>query len=366
MKRKQQPVMKRMTQALARRKGPQTMFALLALALLPAACTNDEYKTNEPQEERVAIEVAAGAPVAPQAPNSSPSPLAKGEYRAPRGEGVWRCPEGAEGSSTRATDTSWHAQDAIGLFTLDPTTSAVVDGQANFRYINQSAAGATATFAPADAQNTAYFPVDGSKVNVLAYYPYNSAWQPGTGTLPVPVNVANQSNLPAIDLMTSAAVAADKSNPAVQLTFEHRLTKLDITLVADASLPAGTDLSTATLTLTGTPATAEYDLVGQKLTGHGAAQDIVLPVVAASSSGSAPGTATSQAIVIPTSAGQGVAFVVGLDGDEFVGKLPADEAFNPGELLEVEITVKKAGLAQITITGIKDWGTGGSATGTFE
>lgn len=338
--------MKRIAQALARPIGHNRVYILsAALALLSAACTNDEYPTHEPQGDRVAIELTA--PI---------SPPARGEYgEAGRGASTRAnsSPFKGEVPATRAEGSTWHAQDAIGLFTLDPETSAVVDGQANYRYLNQSAAGATATFSPADAQNTAYFPVDGSKVSVLAYYPYNANVTPGSGTLPVPVDVADQTHLPAIDLMTSAAVQADKSNPAVQLSFEHRLTKLSITLQADASFPSGTDLSTATLTLTGTPATAQYDLVAQSLTPSATAQDIALPLSPASG-----GTATSQAIVIPTAAGKGVAFKIAVNGDEYTGKLPGDVALKAGEEVTVTITLKKS-KAEIEAS-IRPWGTGSS------
>ena len=118
---------------------------------------------------------------------------------------------------TRAADDHWDDNDAIGVYMVNADNSIVVS---NYRYTVVKG-GQNGTFIPADVNNTAYFPEDGTAVNVVAYYP-----QGNVDENKLSLDLANQDEQPRIDLMSAKAEGASKSNPTINLGFKHRLTKL--------------------------------------------------------------------------------------------------------------------------------------------
>ncbi|MDH6304390.1 hypothetical protein M2459_001123 [Parabacteroides sp. PF5-5] len=226
------------------------------------------------------------------------------------------------GINTKATNDSWHKGDAIGIFALAAGTADVAEGVANFKYINASADGTQGNFSPADQSNTAYYPDNGDKLDVLAYYPH---MQTSDGQLGI--NVTNQSSLPAIDLMTADKVTGkSKDAPDVALSFTHRLTKVNLNLTAGNGL-GEIDLSGAKITIKGTPGSAVYDLLGQLFASYGEATDIV--------------ATGPTAILIPTAAGSDVVFIIEVDGKTFVIPLPQGIALVSGEEVTLTITLEE-------------------------
>lgn len=118
---------------------------------------------------------------------------------------------------TRAADDHWDDNDAIGVYMVNADNSIVVS---NYRYTVVTG-GQNCTFNPADENNTAYFPEDGTAVNVVAYYP-----QGNVVDNKLSLDLSDQSEQPRIDLMSAKAENASKSSPTVNLQFNHRLTKL--------------------------------------------------------------------------------------------------------------------------------------------
>ncbi|MDL2222379.1 fimbrillin family protein, partial [Parabacteroides sp. OttesenSCG-928-N08] len=249
------------------------------------------------------------------------------------------------GVTTRATDALWHANDAIGIYTLKGGT--VYDQQANYRYINNAGEGASATFAPADAANTAYFPEDGSELDVIAYYPYQQSTG-GEGILTI--EVSDQSSLPKIDLMTSAlSTGHSKEKVDVALQFRHRLAKLVMVLKSDETT-ADIDLAGATITLQGTATQGTYHLMEQQITEATAIADIAL--------------VGRTAIVMPTEAGKGVSFTVTAGDKEFNATMPDPIALAAGKVTTVAITLQtlNSGDTQAAISAtITDWEGGPTA-----
>ena len=115
--------------------------------------------------------------------------------------GIGVIPAGTSSATTRATDASWQANDAIGIVMLDAGTNTVTEGKTNYRYITITGNG---SFTPDGKEHTAYYPTAGAQVDVLAYYPYTITIS--AGSLNIPVDVSDQSNLAAIDLMTAEKV----------------------------------------------------------------------------------------------------------------------------------------------------------------
>ena len=251
--------------------------------------------------------------------------------------------EVSAGIVTRATDQTWHKGDAIGIYTLKAGTATAIDS--NFKYINGSDDGASAGFSPADEANTAYYPTDGSEVDVLAYYPHQLTIDNGQLTM----NVTDQTSLPAIDLMTADKVTGkSQDDPEVTFAFTHRLTKVNVTLNADPSL-GDINLAEAKVTIAGTPGTAVYELNAQELKSFGPAANIELK--------------GDKAIVIPTPAGSGVVFSIEAGGHTFTAPLPETVALGTGEEATITITLKETPNIPAAVTAmIKPW-VGGPTAG---
>ncbi|MDL2213822.1 fimbrillin family protein, partial [Bacteroides sp. OttesenSCG-928-N06] len=287
----------------------KTIAALAIVATTLASCINDDIVQDIDNANRTPLELTAGI-------------------------------------NTRATDATWNRADAIGVFTLATGTNTIAQGVSNFKYTNTADDGAEAIFAPANEENTAYYPINGDKVDVLAYYPYKQLTM-DNGQLTIPVSVASQANLPAIDLMTAERVTGKHyDDAAVPLEFVHRLTKLNITL-KKANEAAEIDLADARITIGGTPTTAVYNLNTQTFESFGEKADIEL-------------AAGGTGIVIPTAAGSGVNFKVEASGKTFTVTLPDNAALGSGE--EAYITIKLRTFTEATITAtIRPW-TGGPTT----
>lgn len=153
---------------------------------------------------------------------------------------------------TRAADDHWDDNDAIGVYMVNAENS-IVGGVSNYRYTVVKG-GQDCTFNPADENNTAYFPDDGTAVNVVAYYPQGDVVENKLS-----LDLANQDNQPKIDLMSAKAENASKSSPTVNLGFKHRLTKLFFKIEGDVN----TDGINATISNQYTK--IQYDILNDKL-----------------------------------------------------------------------------------------------------
>lgn len=153
---------------------------------------------------------------------------------------------------TRAADAHWDDNDAIGVYMVN-AENGIVGDVSNYRYTVVKG-GQNGTFIPADENNTAYFPEDGTAVNVVAYYPQGEVVDNKLS-----LDLANQDNQPKIDLMSAKAENASKSSPTVNLGFKHRLTKLFFKIEGDVN----TDGINATISNQYTK--IQYDILKDKL-----------------------------------------------------------------------------------------------------
>ena len=154
---------------------------------------------------------------------------------------------------TRAADNHWDDKDAIGVYMVNGENNSIVGNVSNYRYTVVTG-GQNGTFIPADENNTAYFPENGTAVNVMAYYPQGNV---DNGKLSL--DLSDQSEQPRIDLMSARAEGASKSSPTVNLQFKHRLTKLFFNIEGDVN----TDGINATISNQYTK--IQYDILNDKL-----------------------------------------------------------------------------------------------------
>ena len=291
----------------------KNLFLMAALAIAFVGCNNnDENVDSNSRLSNIALDVTAG--IATETPQS------------------------------RVSGTSWQTGDAIGIFQLQTGTTTALN--ANSKYVSTTGN----AFAPA-AGETIYFPIATTpKSDFLAYYPYTDT----QADFVYSVNITNQSNQEAIDLLTADKVTGkDKNAPAVAFNFKHRLSKLELKLTAGNGITTS-DLTGIAITITQQQPTATFNFNTGVLTPSGTKQAITLKTVASG--------ATAEAIIIPAaaSAGRQLTFTLSGTGEKFVWNIPDTKAFEAGKKNIYDITLNRTSI-NVTST-ITDW-TAGNGTG---
>lgn len=258
------------------------------------------------------------------------------------------------GIETRATDTAWEAGDAIGIYMLKAGTTDLSERAENRLY---STADGSGTFT-ATAEQTVYFPIDGSTVDFRAYYPHQTTLTDGAFAL----DMSNQTDLPAIDLMTARLASTqetplDKNHPAVAFKFAHRLTKLELNISAGNGISA-TDLQGLKVEITNQRTSGSYAPQFETFGVDGE------PVSTVTMNTSADGT-LSQAILLPNTSADGInpvitgrelVFTLASTGEVFRWPVPDDKNFLAGDRNIYNITINRTSL---TVTAeVQNWNPG--------
>lgn len=244
------------------------------------------------------------------------------------------------GISTRAVDARWDVNDAIGLSMIDESESRILEDVYNRSYYTTTPSG---DFLPSSSADIIYFPQNGDRVLFKAYYPYRSTIQ---RDLRIPISVANQSNLPAIDFMSAEHLSGfTKEEPNVSLRFHHRLSKMEFQLtVADGvELP----LEDITLTVKGMKTSGVYDLFSETLiVDEESTADITIPRLNSASG--------REGIVLPRPAGIGVTFdLASAGGSNFSADMGDELALEPGYKYIFHINLEGTEIS-VSVT-IEDW-----------
>ena len=155
------------------------------------------------------------------------------------------------GIQTRAFDDKWEENDPIGIFGYTQTETPM-ECSNNVQYVTVTGDG---TFAPAQDEVPIYLPMDGTAVDFVAYYPYTKTLADGVYT----VDVTDQSDQSAIDLMAAGVETTDRISHAVAFNFEHKLSKIYLTFKAGEDMTIA-DLAGMTVQLTGQQTQATFDV----------------------------------------------------------------------------------------------------------
>lgn len=196
---------------------------------------------------------------------------------------------------SRAIDQTWSPTDAIGIYMVEAEISLapanISEEAANIRYVvdAEHAGGFKAD------GSTIYYPMDNSEVDFYAYYPQGSIT---TAETPSPhylytVNVADQSNQEALDLMYSDNVKGKKkTDKAAALVFKHQLCKVVLNVEPGAGVTAD-EMVRLAVKVKAQNTTATFNLTSGTLEDDAAAPaDITL----------VKGTNTYEAILLPSTA----------------------------------------------------------------
>jgi len=297
--------------------GKNQLFGLstaFALALLVQSCKNDDYRDQGPQMG--------------------------GNGKAQFTSSIGGAP------TTRVTGNTWDSKDAIGVFmkqgaglsnVLASNKKYTTEGNGNFS---------------GDGSEVINYPDTGS-VDFIAYYPYTTNL---SGTT-LPVSVATQTNLSAIDVLYSNnATGLSKTSGTANLNFAHKLAKIEFTVKAGNGVADVNGLSVAYKNVN---TTASLDLATGTLSGAATPKDVTAKTTA-----KAPGQFV-EAILLPGDySAKTVVFT--LASGTYTWTLPASTTFDATKKYTFDITLQTSSSGnQVAVTGagtITDWTTvpGGS------
>lgn len=255
-----------------------------------------------------------------------------------------------ENTETRASGTSWDADDRIGISTV-PGTKTV--------YSNVPYKWDGSKFNP---ESEAIYFQSAEDVTFNAYCPYNAAG----GTVTATTDFNAQKNQPAIDFLYASGATAGMSSPAVQFTgdkaFRHRMSQISLTFVEgdDMEFTGKLDL----YTLGGLVLKGEFNTgtgLAQAQTGETPAD---LPIALENVSVTNKKYSAAPLILFPQDvAGGKIAMKVQVDGVEFATELilpdadgdgVKDTALKPGYNYTFSIRVSKTAIV-ISTAEISPW-----------
>ena len=255
--------------------------------------------------------------------------------------------EVSAGTSTRVTGNTWEAGDQVGIYMMKDKVDLKASNLATNVAYKTSVIGTNTSLVPANADETIYYPGDGSKVNFTAYYPYKS----GT-TTSYYINVATQNPQSAIDLLyCQNTTAYSQHNAAASLTFTHKLSKVIVNVTRGSSLGT-TNISALTSAIKGTPNTGYLNLTNGVTTNVNTYVDAISFLKTAS----AADKVVFEAILIPHSTGyanRAITFTLGSTTYTY----PTTQTFESGKKYTYNLILTSSGVALQEIS-IGDWGTG--------
>lgn len=185
---------------------------------------------------------------------------------------------GLKAASDKDFKTEWEAGDEVGLYIvkgnggIQPSDNWVDNLKMEYN-------GTSWTYSLPSQKE--YYPNDGDKLHFYAYYPYETGIDPSTHTFSVQTDqngqTSGKSNYNLSDLLLAKAENVVKSDNAVQLTFSHAMSLVQVEVKKEINVPSFDDDFTVTLTNAKPDATLNWT---NELTGTGTPTDIVMHRVA--------------------------------------------------------------------------------------
>lgn len=295
------------------------LFALTVSVLFTAGCSSNEPMDEQPVAARFSAGIKQALPL--------------------------------QASHTKVSGNTWEAGDVIGIFMVERGTIQIAQQTANKQHT--ATAGTTANFTPATGHEI-YYPLNGSSVNFIAYYPYASTVS-GLGTLSVDVSGSQTAARQAqIDMLWAKADnngngynKESHENTAVSLTFEHKLAKLTLNCTADPSV--GVSLEGMDVRIDGMKTTTTMDLSDGTVGAASSVATIDPRMVVEGQK--------YEAVIVPSAYGTDeleVIFTLGERQEEFIWT-PDATTFESGKEYKYQVILSRTG---VTATGtIKPWTT---------
>ena len=224
---------------------------------------------------------------------------------------------------TKATDTAFEDNDAIGLYMFNPETYAE-----NVKYTMNGGALTT-------AEDIVWYDDAELEATITAYYPYNES---ADGTFTVNADQSTAANYTASDLMF-AVTASKPTAEVVKLPFKHALSKIVVTIdnqlneeIAEVYFADVLGQVTFDINNTSATATGEAGTVKALKSGENTWQLIVAPQTA------------SPKLAITTASEKQFTFV-----------LDEDVTFSAGKMSTATVTVSRESIYTSFTPEIEDW-----------
>lgn len=165
-------------------------------------------------------------------------------------------------AASRAVNDKWTAGDQIGIFMVGEnkvlSKDAISEEADNIAYRTEG----NGAFSPVTAEQIIYFPMDGD-VDFYAYYPYTAE----VNDYRIALDLTDQSNQEALDLMFAKVSGCNKSNPQVELKFSHLLSNLILEVQPGTGLTQA-DLAELTVKVKDANTKATFNLVDGTISGE--------------------------------------------------------------------------------------------------
>ncbi|WP_075964327.1 fimbrillin family protein [Parabacteroides massiliensis] len=256
---------------------------------------------------------------------------------------------------TRAV-SPWKQTGKIGIYAFYQTSDEIADDYANVPY---ACDGSGNTFTPVD--KTIYFPVNGSRLRFMAYFPHQNLTGPiyKTGTT-YKVDLTTQPNpdgQAAVELLWTGGItaSANKMQPNVSLNFKRQYARIMLTVKNGNGITAD-DLKKMTVSITDMHRKADFNLMTGRLTPTDNAASLTLKDYTADGTG-------RTALVLPTTADAGRTMDFTLGTDTFRWPI-GGKAFEAGKSYTYTVTVNRTPLG-LTAT-VTEWEEGAGDNGIAE
>lgn len=251
-----------------------------------------------------------------------------------------------DGLKSRAAGNAWAGSDAIGIYMKkagQPLPSNVVNSADNMKHTTPG----DGVFTAATPANQITFPGDGSAVDFIAYYPYQTT----IASHVYKVNVTNQTAQEAIDLLyTNDATNLTKDHVGgVGMTFNHELVKMIINVKAGAGIGS---LAGLNVKVAGMKTQADFALENGALTVTSTtASDITLKSTANGAD------MLVEAIILPADATSGRVITFTLGSQTFKWSIPDGTKYEKGKKYTYDAILKvDGGVTVVTPNAtITDW-----------
>ena len=184
-----------------------------------------------------------------------------------------------------------------------------------------------------------YYPVNGAKVDIRAIYPKGKM---NTSSFTVENPQVTKPAYMASDLMFAKKTDVEKSTTAVQLTFEHKMSKILVNLTGEG----GVNLSNSVVTLLGVKTSVEFNpTTGVVGNATGSATDIQM---------TADGAVPSACIIVPQVVPSGYLLEILLENNDVLHyKTVQDMIFESGKKYTFNVTVIESNIS--VSTTVSDW-----------
>src|SRR5690606_34937872 len=176
-----------------------------------------------------------------------------------------------EFAKTRVVGTTWHEQDAIGIYAINSqqevNEESIYNDYSNIKYIN-AVSGEIAAFSAVD--NKILLPVNDQALDFIAYYPYT----PNVTGFTFPIDITFQEARTDINIMYAISTGHTSANSDVEFKFQRVLSSI----VIHISSEEGINLQDATITIENANTNAILSLVDGTIS-VGQEKNAITPII---------------------------------------------------------------------------------------